>query len=107
VIISSPQNFTHRRRNLAVDAKRFQLGLSLKRSHDCRPDLFQLTEKGCRQGLSKGTPRLVSTKDTVPPMNFMIAISPGAPVCSVPSLGARSMMCAGFIVALAMTSSRE
>src|SRR6478609_8921534 len=47
----------------------------------------------------------VSTNDTSPSTSSMIATSAGAPICSVPSLGARLITLAGLIVAMAITCS--
>src|SRR3954452_14062894 len=47
----------------------------------------------------------VSTNDTSPSTSSMIATSAGAPICSVPSLGARLITLAGLIVAMATTCS--
>jgi hypothetical protein len=47
----------------------------------------------------------VSTKDTLPSTDSMIATSPGAPTWSVPSFAARLITLAGLLVAMATTCS--
>src|SRR5258708_2469469 len=49
----------------------------------------------------------VSTNDTGPSTTSMMATSPGAPTCRLPSLGVRLITAAGLIVAMATTSSSE
>ena len=82
------------------------------------------TANGARYGRPNGTPaatvctglkwtfpsRLllrVSTNDTGPSTSSMMATSPGAPICSVPSLGVRLITPAGLFVAIATTCSSE
>jgi hypothetical protein len=47
----------------------------------------------------------VSRKVTCASTSSMIATSPGAPICSVPIFGARLMIFAGAVVAIATTCS--
>src|SRR5262245_25159048 len=49
----------------------------------------------------------VSTNDTGPSTTSMMATSPGAPTCRLPSLGMRLITAAGLIVAIATTCSSE
>src|SRR5262249_36275461 len=49
----------------------------------------------------------VSTNDTGPSTSSIMEISPGAPTCSVPSLGRRLITVAGLFVAIATTCSSE
>src|SRR5205085_11750358 len=93
-------------------------GWPLSRSVDHR------TENGELYGRPNGTPAVtvctgfryalpsrrllrVSTNDTGPSINSMIATSPGAPTCSVPSFGMRLITLAGAVVAIVMTCSSE
>src|SRR5262249_12355355 len=49
----------------------------------------------------------VSTNDTGPSTTSMMATSPGAPTCRLPSFGVRLITAAGLIVAMATTCSSE
>src|SRR5262245_20167403 len=49
----------------------------------------------------------VSTNDTGPSTTSMMATSPGAPTCRLPSLGTRLITAAGLVVAMATTCSSE